>query len=156
MKSSLSISLAALGCLCACSGSNTTKMAAANGAKFFSVTTNETPFYRYGPQQGNGPDQKLSHDTLMTVVRASFGFTKVKLMTGEQGYVASDDIKIASPAMVAAATATPPPNALSKVAKFRLDNDDPRLIAPPEPLPQDFPEPTPIPGAESNAAPIVP
>ncbi|MDQ2868978.1 MAG: hypothetical protein M3R59_11320 [Verrucomicrobiota bacterium] len=152
MKSSLLLSAAALLLLGACSSSNTARMAAANGAKFFSVTANETPFYRYGPQQGNGPDQKLNHDTLLTVVRASFGFTKVKLLSGEQGYVASDDIRVASPEVVAAATATPPPTAISRVAKFRLDNDDPRLIAPPEPLPQDFPEPTPIPGTD----PIVP
>jgi hypothetical protein len=121
--------------------------AAVGSGKYYAVTK-ETPFYHYGPLQGNGPDQKLTQDTLVTVVRPSFGYSKVRLLNGEQGYLASEDIHLASPALVAAAFA-PPPSA-SGISKFRLDSNDPRLIAPPPPLPADLPEPTPIPGTEST------
>jgi hypothetical protein len=114
------------------------------------VSAKETPFYRYGPLQGNGPDQKLAEDTLVTVVRPSFGYSKVCLLNGDQGYLASEDIHLASPALVAAAFAPPPS---SGAASFRLDSNDPRLIAPPPPLPADLPEPTPIPGTESPPVP---
>jgi len=80
----------------------------------------------------------------MTLIHPSFGYCKVKLITGEQGYVASDDIRLAPPALVAAATAPPPQPA--RAPRFPFDSSDPRLIAPPEPLPEFDPEPTPIPG----------
>jgi hypothetical protein len=121
--------------------------AAVGSGKYYAVTK-ETPFYHYGPLQGNGPDQKLMQDTLVTVVRPSFGYSKVRLLNGEQGYLASEDIHLASPALVAAAFAPPPSS--SGISKFRLDSSDPRLIAPPPPLPADLPEPTPIPGTEST------
>ncbi|MDP9253672.1 MAG: hypothetical protein M3O66_01830, partial [Verrucomicrobiota bacterium] len=44
---------------------------AANGAKFYAVTAEKTAFFRYGPQQGNGPDMQLPKDTLMTLIRPS-------------------------------------------------------------------------------------
>lgn len=75
----------------------------------------------------------------MTLIRPSFGYSKVKLTTGEQGYVASDDIRAAPPALIAAAN-TPTE---SSGVRLRPDFTDPRLITPPESLPE-F-EPTPIP-----------
>lgn len=91
---------------------------------------------------------QLPHDSIMKVIRPSFGFVKVKLQDGESGYVASEDIQPATPALVAEKLAPPPEPAPATIAsqgesgdRFRLDSDDPRLIAPPEPLP----EPTPIP-----------
>ncbi len=139
----------------ACSTSDSSTAAAgANSGKYYAVSATEVPFYRYGPQQGNGPDQKLPQDTLLTLIRPSFGYSKVKLMNGDQGYVASEDIHVASRALVAAATAPPPSTATSTIPKFRLDSNDPRLIAPPEPLPMDLPEPTPIPGTESSVPPV--
>jgi hypothetical protein len=138
----------------ACSTSESDKPAAgANAGKYYAVSAKETPFFHYGPQQGNGPDQKLQQDTLISLVRPSFGYSKVRLLTGEQGYVASEDIHVASPALIAAATAPPPPTSTSSVPKFRLDSNDPRLIAPPEPLPMDLPEPTPLPGTENPPVP---
>jgi hypothetical protein len=138
--------------LAACSTPDVAKPGASTGSgKYYAVSAKETPFYHYGPLQGNGPDQKLPQDTLVTVVRPSFGYSKVRLLNGEQGYLASEDIHVASPALVAAATA--PPSASSGISKFRLDSNDPRLIAPPPPLPADLPEPTPIPGTESSPAP---
>ncbi|MBV9008232.1 MAG: hypothetical protein JO354_03555 [Verrucomicrobia bacterium] len=143
-----------LALVAACSTSDTGTDAEANVGRYYAVSAKQTPFYHYGPQQGNGPDQKLAQDTLMTLIRPSFGYSKVKLMTGEQGYVASEDIHVASRALIAAATAPPPPpNATSTVQKFRLDSNDPRLIAPPEALPIDLPEPTPLPGTDSSPPP---
>src|SRR5436305_11629565 len=110
--------------LSACSTSDSAKPTAGpNSGKYYAVGTKETPLYHYGPQQGSGPDQKLPQDTLLTVVRPSFGYCKVRLMNGEQGYVASEDIQVASPALVAAATAPPPPTATSRIQKFRLDSN---------------------------------
>jgi hypothetical protein len=117
---------------------------------WYSVASDQTPFYRYGPQQGNGPDKQLSHDSIMKVIRPSFGYVKVQLQDGENGYVASEDIHPAGAALVAEKL-TPPPAPAQTYAgqgehtgqgeQFGLDSDDPRLVAPPEPLP----EPTPIP-----------
>lgn len=126
--------------LAACSKLNPNPATATTGQKLFAVTVESTSFYRYGPRQGNGPDQKLDKGALMALIRPSFGYCKVKLKSGEQGFVANEDIGVASPALIAAATT--PPQA-SGAARFRLDSTDPRLVMPPEPLP-DF-EPTPIP-----------
>ncbi len=69
---------------------------------------NQTPFYRYGPQQGNGPDMQLPRDSIMKVIRPSFGYVKVQLQDGEDGYVASEDIRPAGAALVAEKLAPPP------------------------------------------------
>jgi hypothetical protein len=127
-----------LGLLGGCT-QNPTGTGAATGGKFFAVTTDSTAFYHYGPQQGNGPDKKLTKDTLMRLIRPSFGYAKVQLTTGEQGFVASDDIRAAPATLVAALTATPAP-----VAQVRLATPEP-FPPPPDSLPE-F-EPTPIPGS---------
>jgi hypothetical protein len=73
------------------------------------------------------------------------------LASGEQGYVASDEIKPATPMLVAsAATArneSAPSVHPSPVAEqFNLNSDDPRLVPPPEELPDpDLPAPAPNP-----------
>jgi hypothetical protein len=150
IRVALSFSIIAL--LAACTAPDVAKPGAATGkGKYYAVSAKETPFYHYGPLQGNGPDQKLPQDTLVTVVRPSFGYSKVQLLSGEQGYLASEDIHLASPALVAAAFAPPPSS--TGISKFRLEPNDPRLIAPPPPLPADLPEPTPIPGTESSPVP---
>jgi hypothetical protein len=118
--------------------------------KYYAVRANGAAFYHYGPQQANGPDKKLKRDTLLNVVNSSFGYCKIRLLNGEEGYVATEDIHLASPELVAATTAPPPMNATSRIQRFRLNSSDPRLIAPPEALPLDLPEPTPIPGTESS------
>ncbi|MEO7168243.1 MAG: hypothetical protein ABI787_11030 [Spartobacteria bacterium] len=112
---------------------------------WYSVAANQTPFYRYGPQQGSGPDTQLSRDSIMKVIRPSFGYVKVQLQDGESGYVASEDIRPASTALVAEKLAPPPTPAPVFAAQtgedFQLNSDDPRLIAPPEPLPEATPAP---------------
>jgi hypothetical protein len=146
----LATALFVLTLLCACSTPEVAQQGAPTGRGKYYAVIKETPFYHYGPLQGTGPDQKLSEDTLVTVVRPSFGYSKVRLLSGEQGYLASENIHLASPALVAAAFAPP---ASSGISKFRLEPNDPRLIAPPPPLPADLPEPTPIPGTESTPTP---
>jgi hypothetical protein len=118
--------------------------------KLYAITTDSAAFFRHGPQQGREPDQKLSRDTIVKLIRPSFGYSKVQLVaSGEQGYVASEEIKPAS-SMLVASTATartesahsaPPSPA---VEQFRLNSDDPRLVPPPEDLPDpDLPAPAP-------------
>jgi hypothetical protein len=122
-----------------CSKSDPNHTAATTKGKVFAVTADSADFYHYGPQQGSGPDKKLEKGTLLTLIRPSFGYCKVKLSDGEQGFVATEEIGAASDALVAAASAP----AQSRNARFRFDSPDPRLVTPPEPLPE-F-EPTPIP-----------
>jgi hypothetical protein len=115
------------------------------GGKFYCVDVKKTNFFKYGPQQGNGADKELPHDTLMTLIRPSFGYCKVHLTeSGEEGYVASDDIRPAPPELVA--TVMGPPPSASPGSEFNLNSADPRLIPPPEDLPIESPEPTPLPG----------
>ena len=110
---------------------------------WYSVVAVQTPFYHYGPQQGNGPDMQLPRDSIMKVIRPSFGYVKVQLQDGQDGYVASEDIKPASAALVTEKLAPPPPIepfpttvAGGSGEQFDLNSNDPRLIAPPEPLPE--------------------
>ena len=138
-----------------CSAPDPAGPTAANTGKYYSVATKAAEFYHYGPQQANGPDQKLPLNTLVLLIRLSFGYSKVQLMNGEEGYVASQNLHKALPAVVAAAT-NPPPNASSernRSSRSRYNLSDPRYFPPPEPLPEDLPEPTPIPGAEPSASP---
>src|SRR5438045_7348017 len=130
---------------------NPSTSAPVNGGKYYAVGAVRAAFYRYGPQQGNGPDQKLPHNTLVTVIQPTFGYCKVQLMSGEEGYVAREDIHPASAELVAAATTRPSVTATKRTSRVRrLNPNDPRLIMPPEPLPLDLPEPTPIPETQSS------
>ena len=135
-----------VGCVCALaalSGCSTSEKNAATTVagpgNYYAVTASSTAFFRYGPQQGNGPDMSLPKDTLLTVLRPSFGYYKVQLTSGEQGYVASEDVGVAPATLIAAAN-TPEPEASPQATpigeRFRLDSEDPRLVPPSEPLPQ--------------------
>lgn len=131
-----------------CASSTKLKTFSGGTDSWYAVAANQTPFYRYGPQQGNGPDMQLPHDSIMKVIRPSFGYVKVKLQDGESGYVASEDIRPAAATLVAEKLAPPPEPLPATVAsqgeqgeQFGLNSDDPRLIAPPEPLPEASPTP---------------
>lgn len=119
-----------------------------DGGKAYVVATEKTAFYRYGPQQGNGPDMTLPRNTIVKLIRPSFGYSKVQLVEeNKQGYVATDDIRVAPASLVEAATATPPPIAAASTTpageQFDLNSTDPRLSAPPEQLPApDLPPPS--------------
>ena len=126
------------------SGQGTAKLAKVG--KFYAVTSDKTAFYKYGPQQGNGADLELPKDTLLTLVKSSFGYCKVTLTSGEQGYVAKEDINVAPPNLVAAVTN--PAGSAARGEHFNINSNDPRLIAPPEALPDTNPimpvEPDPL------------
>jgi hypothetical protein len=111
-----------------------------NAGKLFAVSSDKTSFYRYGPQQGNGPDESLPKDTLMTLIRPSFGYCKVQLVgNSKEGYVASEDIKPAPPTLVAALTA--PAHTSGNREDLDVRSTEP---PPPESLPDpDLPPPSP-------------
>ncbi len=121
----------ALACA-ACASQGTKPVVKTNGGKMFAVVADSTSFYRYGPQQGNGADQTLPKDTLMTLIRPSFGYAKVQLVTGGEGYVASEDIKPAPPTLLAALTAPAPTPAIEEREHFDVQSSEP---PPPEELP---------------------
>ena len=134
-----------------CHTAEKTQAAASNGRKIYSVSADSAPFFRHGPQQGRNPDLALTKDTLVKLIRPSFGFSKVQLLaSGEEGYVASDDIRPASPGAIAAADASRTNSAVATSSpageppreNFNVDSSDPRLIPPPEQLPaEDLPQP---------------
>ena len=137
----------ALACLAGCSNSNkpafTSTRATKSENRLYAVAVESTAFFRRGPRLGD-PDQHLSRETLVRLIRPSFGYSKVEVVaTKEQGYVASEDIQPATSALVAAASApkvdpmaTPTESTQTPgVEQFRLNSDDPRLVPPPEDLP---------------------
>jgi len=129
-----------------CASSKQPKLFSGTTNSWYSVAASQTPFYRHGPQQGNGPDMQLPHDSIMKVIRPSFGYVKVQLPDGENGYVANEDIRPAPATLVAEKLAPPPelprpPTVANQGVQFPLDSDDPRFIAPPEPLPEARPLP---------------
>jgi hypothetical protein len=92
-----------------CAESKVNHLGAASDETYYSVAVSSADFFHYGPQQDSGPDRRLPRDTLMTVTGRSFGYAKVKLTNGEQGYVARDEIHVAPASLVAAAFPTPTP-----------------------------------------------
>ena len=126
---------------CSASRSMISRVTSAEGGKMYAVGVEKAPFYKYGPQQGNGPDEELPRDTLVRLVRNSFGYSKVVIEgSGQQGYVASENLTIASAALIAAATATPPPQIASTSPgsageNFDVESTDPSFVPPPEGLP---------------------
>src|SRR5215468_2152032 len=77
------------------------QVAAGKHKEMFAVTAETTSFYHYGPQQGRGPDRQLTKDTLVTLIRHSFGYSKVRLEDGEQGFVANEDLGPAPERLIA-------------------------------------------------------
>ena len=119
----------------------TKKAISTKNGQLFAVSADSAAFFQRGPQAGREPDKTLPKETLVKLIRPSFGFCKVQLVaSGEKGYVASDEIKPASAAALIAATTPTPPNSLTPdstptVEQFNLNSDDPRLVPPPEELP---------------------
>lgn len=130
-RSHLAVGLAAFFIFSGCAGKKTTLLRQ-SGGKLFAVRADRTSFYRYGPQQGNGPDESLPKDTLMTLIRPSFGYCKVKLVDSEkEGYVASEDIQPAPPTLLASLNPTTPA-AAAQPEHFDTTSSEP---PPPETLP---------------------
>jgi len=105
------------------------------------VSVDSTAFFRHGPQAGRDPDKTLSKETVVTLIRPSFGYSKVEITaTGEQGYVSSEDIRPASSNLIASVSATKvdplaTPSTQPAIEQFNLNSNDPRLVPPPEDLP---------------------
>jgi hypothetical protein len=113
----------------------------ASPQKFYAVTTESAAFYRRAPVAGSEPEKMLKKGELLSLIRPSFGTCKVRLNSGEQGYIANEDIGVASPALIAAASGSPE----TRNGRFRFDSPDPRLVVPEEPLPEFLPTPIPEP-----------
>lgn len=133
-----------LGLLCslasACS-SQENAVAKAPSGKLFAVASEQTSFYRYGPQQGNGPDASLPKDTLMKLIRPSFGYCKVQLVTGnKEGYVASEDIQPAPPTLLAALNA-PVRSASTSTSRGESERENFDVRSSEPPPPETLPDP---------------
>ena len=141
-----------------CAGGVKNPLANTGNGKVFAVTADKTSFYRYGPQQGNGADEELPRDTLVTLIRPSFGYSKVQLIrSNQEGYVASEDIRPATPTLLASLNPTPPPSLSSGsgVENFDVRSTDPNYVPPPEALPDpDLPPVTPEAATEPTPAPL--
>jgi hypothetical protein len=135
---------------CSSSKSNPQVISTAkHDAKLFVVSVESAAFFRRGPQTGRDPDKTLTKDTVVKLIRPSFGYSKVEVLaTAELGYVASEELQPASSALIASVSArktdslaTP---STSAVEEFNLNSNDPRLVPPPEDLPPvDLPPPAP-------------
>ena len=139
-----------------CSGANkaavTTISTAKTNGKLYAISVDSAAFFRRGPQAGREPDKTLAKETVVKLIRPSFGYSKVEVVaTGEQGYVSSEELRPASSALLASVS-TPKPDPLTTPSaqpageQFNLNSNDPRLIPPPEDLPpSDLPAPAPGP-----------
>jgi hypothetical protein len=140
-------------CFAGCSSNDQTRptitTTAKKDGKLFVVSADSAAFFRRGPQTGREPDKTLSRETVVKLIRPSFGYSKVEVLaTGEQGYVASEEISPATSALLASVFAKKPDSletpSTQPVEQFNLDSSDPRLVPPPEDLPPtELPTPAP-------------
>jgi hypothetical protein len=137
-------------CFAGCSNTKNNPLVtstAKRDAKLFVVSVESAAFFRRGPQTGREPDQTLAKDTVLKLIRPSFGYSKVEVVaTGAQGYVASEEIRVASSALIASVSTRKTdllttPSTQPAVEQFNLNSNDPRLVPPPEDLPVDLPAP---------------
>ena len=134
-----------------CKSSDKPAQSTTKASRLFAVKVDSAGFFQRGPRPGE-PDLKLPRDTVVRLIRPSFGYSKVQVVTsGQQGYVASEEIGPASSTLLAAATISPAdPSAVQPTGpageQFNLNSNDPRLVPPPEQLPGvDLPAPAPEP-----------
>lgn len=135
-----------------CKSADKPAQSTTKASRLFAVSVDSAAFFKRGPRQGRDPDMKLPKDTVLKLIRPSFGYSKVQVVSsGLQGYVASEEIRPASSTLLAAAT-TPPVDPMATETsnptgeQFNLNSNDPRLVPPPEQLPAiDLPPPAPEP-----------
>jgi len=115
--------------------------------RLFAISADSAAFFRHGPQSGRDPDLKLPKDTVVRLIRPSFGYSKIQVVaSGLQGYVASEEIRPASSALLASLTTPVAAQTTGPSGEFNLNSNDPRLVPPPEQLPDpDLPPPAPEP-----------
>jgi hypothetical protein len=135
-----------------CKSSDKPAQSTTKATRLFAIKVDSADFFRRGPRQGREPDLKLPKDTVVKLIRPSFGYSKIEVVTsGQQGYVASEQIGPASSTLLAAATISPAESAAAQTTgpageQFNLNSNDPRLVPPPEQLPDvDLPPPAPEP-----------
>lgn len=114
---------------------------------FYSVATNSTGFFSYDPHQEVGPDKILRRDTVVVLLRPSFGYSVVRLMTGEQGFVSSKDLRVAPAALIPRAAPTPRP---SGPAIEVISPNSPKPIPALSPPPPAEIEPAPLPNSPQH------
>jgi len=114
------------------------RSAPSNDRTAFAVAADKTPFYRYGPQQGNGPDRELTRGTVVTLIRRSFGYAKIRLDDGSQGFVANDDLARAPENLIAQVDngTGAESSALPPTPEVALPVADPSPEVEPTPLPE--------------------
>jgi hypothetical protein len=127
--------------LAGCRTSNKPAQSTTKATRLFAITVDSAAFFRRGPQPGREPDLKLPKDTVVKLIRPSFGYSKIQVVSsGVQGYVASEEIRPASSTLLA--TAAIPQTSSPALDQFNLNSTDPRLVPPPEQLPDpDLPPP---------------
>jgi hypothetical protein len=103
----------------------------APAADRYKVTADTTPFYRYGPQEANGPDETLKKDAELTMIKRSSGYSEVTAPDGQTGYVGTDDIGQLSAQEVAAENAAQQ-QAAQAAAQKRLGLSGGTYTIPPE------------------------
>ncbi len=146
----------ALACVLAlfagCKSADKPAASSTKATRLFAISVDSAAFFRHGPQAGRDPDLRLPVGTTVKLIRPSFGYSKIQIVeSGVQGYVASEQIRPASSALLASASIQPAdPAALSLdepgSGRFNLNSDDPRLVPPPEALPDpDLPAVAPTP-----------
>jgi hypothetical protein len=111
---------------------------------FYSVATNSTGFFSYDPHQEVGPDKMLRRDTVVVLLRPSFGYSVVRLMTGEQGFVSSKDLRVAPAALIPKAAPTPRPSGPA------IEVYSPKPTPAQSPPPPSEIEPAPLPNPPHN------
>jgi hypothetical protein len=135
-----------------CKSADKPAQSSSRATRLFAVTVDSAAFFRRGPRQGLDPDLRLPRDTVVKLIRPSFGYSKIQVVSsGVQGYIASEEIRPASSTLLAAAT-TPPSDPMAPhtsdpaIEQFNLNSNDSRLVPPPEQLPGvDLPAPAPGP-----------
>lgn len=124
-----------------CKSADKPSTSSAKATRLFAVTVDSAAFFRHGPQQGRDPDLRFPKDTVVKLIRPSFGYSKIQIVaSGVQGYIASEEIRPASSPLLAATTIQPADSANAPInepatEQFNLNSDDPRLVPPPEALP---------------------
>ena len=141
-----------LALLTGCKSADKPAQSTTKATRLFAVAIDSAAFFRHGPRQGLEPDLKLPKDTVVKLIRTSFGYSKIQVVaSGVQGYIASEEIRPASSTLLAAATIPPvdpmaPQTSDPAAEQFNLNSNDPRLVPPPEQLPGvDLPAPAPEP-----------
>src|SRR5436190_21791799 len=80
--------------LAGCKSTERLAQSTTKATRLFAVSIDSAAFFRHGPQQGRDPDLKLPRDTIVKLIRPSFGYSKIQVVeSGLQGYIASEEIR---------------------------------------------------------------